>query len=345
MYLHKAPHRPWWPRADKFKEYTQKTFPLPETLFDDYSNRGTAAKTAEMNLLHHMQYSHDSKIWPKTLEAMGDVQPVVEGSQADVNNEFNRGNEEQKSQYKPIIDAINQDFMEKWPTMTDKEKMIWKYQRYMQDYLGSISSVDDNVGRVLDYLDNNGLAENTIVVYTSDQGFYLGEHGWFDKRFIYDESFKTPLLIRWPNEIKPGTTEEEMVQNLDFAQTFLEAAQIKAPDDMQGESLMPLLKGQSDKWNRDAVYYHYYEYPSVHMVKRHYGIVTKEYKLAHFYYDVDEWELYDRIKDPKELNNVYDDPDYADVVTKLKKELEALRVKYKDSKELDEKYIEQSKKK
>ncbi|RTE54311.1 DUF4976 domain-containing protein [Arenibacter aquaticus] len=344
MYLHKAPHRPWWPRADKFKEYTQKTFPLPETLFDDYSNRGTAAKTAEMNLLHHMQYSHDSKIWPATLEAMGDVQPVVEGSQADVNNEFNRGNEEQKSQYKPIIDAINQDFREKWPTMTDKEKMIWKYQRYMQDYLGSISSVDDNVGRVLDYLDNNGLAENTIVVYTSDQGFYLGEHGWFDKRFIYDESFKTPLLIRWPNEIKPGTTEEEMVQNLDFAQTFLEAAQIKAPDDMQGESLMPLLKGQADEWNRDAVYYHYYEYPSVHMVKRHYGIVTKEYKLAHFYYDVDEWELYDRIKDPKEMNNVYDDPDYADVVAKLKKELAALRVKYKDSKELDDKYIEQSKK-
>ena len=228
--------------------------------------------------------------------------------------------------------------------MTDKEKMIWKYQRYMQDYLGSISSVDDNVGRVLDYLDNNGLAENTIVVYTSDQGFYLGEHGWFDKRFIYDESFKTPLLIRWPNEIKPGTTEEEMVQNLDFAQTFLEAAQISAPTDMQGESLMPLLKGDGAKWNREAVYYHYYEYPSVHMVKRHYGIVTKEYKLAHFYYDVDEWELYDRKKDPKEMNNVYDDPAYAEIVKELKEKLAQLRVKYKDSKELDDKYIEQSKK-
>ena len=210
--------------------------------------------------------------------------------------------------------------------------------------MGSISSVDDNVGRVLDYLDENGLAENTIVVYTSDQGFYLGEHGWFDKRFIYDESFKTPLLIRWPNEIKPGTTEEEMVQNLDFAQTFLEAAQIKAPEDMQGESLMPLLKGKSDQWNREAVYYHYYEYPSVHMVKRHYGIVTKEYKLAHFYYDVDEWELYDRKKDPKELNNVYDNPEYAEIVKELKEKLAQLRVKYKDSKELDDKYIEQSKK-
>ncbi len=146
-------------------------------------------------------------------------------------------------------------------------------------------SVDDNVGRVLDYLDKSGLTDNTIVVYTSDQGFYLGEHGWFDKRFIYDESFKTPLLIRWPRKIKAGTTEEEMVQNLDFAQTFLEAAGIKAPKDMQGESLIPLLTSNRTIFKRDAVYYHYYEYPSIHMVKRHYGIVTKEYKLVHFYYE------------------------------------------------------------
>ena len=218
--------------------------------------------------------------------------------------------------------------------------MKWKYQRYMQDYLGVISSVDDNVGRVLDYLDESGLAENTIVIYTSDQGFYLGEHGWFDKRFIYDESFKTPLLIRWPNKVTPGTTSEEMVQNLDFAQTFLEAAQIQAPEDMQGESLIPLLLGNEGSWNRDAVYYHYYEYPSVHMVKRHYGIVTKEYKLAHFYYDVDEWELYDRKKDPLELNNVYNDSAYTEIVLDLKNKLTALRMKYKDSEELDQKYID-----
>ncbi len=339
-YLHKAPHRPWWPRPDKFREFSKKTFPLPETLFDNYENRGTAAKTAEMNLLTHMQYGHDSKIWPETIEAMGGVEPKVEQLQASVYNEFNRGSEEQKSAYKVILDSINQDFKTRWPSMTDKEKMIWKYQRYMQDYLGSISSVDDNVGRFLDYLDESGLAENTIVVYTSDQGFYLGEHGWFDKRFIYDESFKTPLLIRWPNEIKAGTTNEEMVQNLDFAQTFLEAAQIEAPDDMQGESLMPLLKGQDDQWDREAVYYHYYEYPSVHMVKRHYGIVTKEYKLVHFYYDVDEWELYDRKKDPNEMNNVYNDPEYASVVEKLHTELDELRKKYKDSSALDQRYID-----
>ncbi len=210
----------------------------------------------------------------------------------------------------------------------------------MQDYLACISSVDDNVGRVLDYLDESGLAENTMVIYTSDQGFYLGEHGWFDKRFIYNESFKTPLLIRWPNEITAGTTNDEMVQNLDFAQTFLEAAQISVPDDMQGESLMPLLRGDTALWNRDAVYYHYYEYPASHMVKRHYGIVTMEYKLAHFYYDIDEWELYDRNKDPREMTNVYDDPAYADIATKLHKELEQLRIKYKDSPELDQKYID-----
>jgi arylsulfatase A-like enzyme len=342
MYLHKAPHRPWWPRADKFKEYTKKTFPLPETLFDDYSNRGTAAKTAEMNLLLDMEYEHDSKIFPETLAEMGHVEPVVKPLQGSIYIDYDRLNDEQQSQYRPILDSINQDFKTNWPSMNDREKMIWKYQRYMQDYLGSISSVDDNVGRLLDYLDDNGLSDNTIVVYTSDQGFYLGEHGWFDKRFIYDESFKTPLLIRWPNEIKPDTTEDEMVQNLDFAQTFLEAAGIKAPEDMQGESLMPLLKGDNDRWDRKAVYYHYYEYPSVHMVKRHYGIVTKEYKLAHFYYDVDEWELYDRKNDQQEMTNVYNDPEYAEIVVKLKIELEALRVKYKDSKDLDEKYIRES---
>ena len=147
----------------------------------------------------------------------------------------------------------------------------------MQDYLGTISSVDDNVGRVLKYLDANGLTENTMVVYTSDQGFYLGEHGWFDKRFIYDESFKTPLLIRWPNKILPGISSDAMVQNLDFAQTFLEAADISLPADMQGESLLPILVNDTTSWDREAVYYHYYEYPASHMVKRHYGIVTKDF--------------------------------------------------------------------
>ena len=349
MYLHKAPHRAWWPSSEKFAEFYEKEFPEPETLFDDYSGRGTAAKTAEMNILTHMQYMHDSKVRPSTFEEMGKVEPEIvyvkgDGTLMRPNAQgfyrpFGRANEEQKKKYDVTLDKISEDFKTNWPKMNNKEKMKWKYQRYMQDYLATISSVDDNVGRVLNYLEETGLDENTIVVYTSDQGFYLGEHGWFDKRFIYDESFKTPLMIKWPNVIKPGTTSEEMVQNLDFAQTFLEAAMIKAPNDMQGESLIPLLKGDSKKWNRDAVYYHYYEYPSVHMAKRHYGIVNKEFKLVRFYYDVDEWELYDRLKDPNEMNNVYNDPGYKEVVDKLTEELREIRIKYQDSEELDKSFI------
>ena len=351
MYLHKAPHRAWWPSPEKFAEFYEKEFPEPETLFDDYSGRGTAAKTAEMNILTHMQYMHDNKVRPSTIKEMGKVEPeivyvkgdgsLMRPSEQGFYRPFGRANKEQRKKYDVTLDKISEDFETNWPKMNNEEKMKWKFQRYMQDYLATISSVDDNVGRVLNYLEETGLDENTIVVYTSDQGFYLGEHGWFDKRFIYDESFKTPLMIKWPNVIKPGTSSEEMVQNLDFAQTFLEAAMIKAPDDMQGESLIPLLKGDPEKWNRDAVYYHYYEYPSVHMAKRHYGIVNKEFKLVRFYYDVDEWELYDRLKDPYEMNNVYDDPGYKQVVEKLTEELKEIRIKYKDSEELDKSFIYQ----
>lgn len=349
MYLHKAPHRPWWPTPEKFAKFYEKKFPEPETLFDDYSNRGTAARTAEMNILKHMQYMHDSKIRPETMEIMSDVEPkmiytrddgtITTPSVGRFNGPYGRMNESQKRKYDITIDKINDDFKKNWPKMNDIEKMKWKYQRYMQDYLATISSVDDNVGRVLDYLEETGLDKNTIVVYTSDQGFYLGEHGWFDKRFIYDQSFKTPLLIKWPNVIKPGITNDELVQNLDYAQTFLEAAMIDIPDDMQGESLIPLLKGNSQEWTRDAVYYHYYEYPSVHMAKRHYGIVNKDFKLVHFYFDVDEWELYDRLNDPNEINNVYNDPNYKDVVEALTLELSDLRKKYKDSDELSRSFI------
>ena len=349
MYLHKAPHRPWWPSTDKFAEFYGKEFPEPETLFDDYSGMGKAAKSAEMNILNHMQYMHDSKVYPSTIEKMGEVEPQIEYMRENGTierptpqrfyNPYGRADAEQKEKYDVVLNKISEDFKSNWPKMNDEEKMKWKYQRYMQDYLATISSVDDNVGRVLDYLEESGLDKNTIVVYTSDQGFYLGEHGWFDKRFIYNESFKTPLMIKWPNVINAGTTNKEMVQNLDFAQTFLEAAMIDIPDDMQGESLIPLLKGNSNEWTRDAVYYHYYEYPSVHMAKRHYGIVNKEFKLVHFYYDIDEWELYDRLKDPSEVNNVYNNPKYKDVVERLTQELKEMRIKYKDSEELDKSFI------
>jgi arylsulfatase A-like enzyme len=349
MYLHKAPHRAWWPSPEKFAEFYEKEFPLPETLFDDYNNRSSASSAAEMNIFKHMHLMQDNKVYPQTIQEMGEMvrditytgesRKIRKAGPWEFNYPFKRANKDQEKKYRKTLDKISIDFKSKWPHMSDQEKTIWKYQRYMQDYLATISSVDDNVGRVLDYLKDNDLEDSTMVIYTSDQGFYLGEHGWFDKRFIYNESFKTPLLIRWPNKIVPGITNDEMVQNLDFAQTFLEVAKIKSPKDMQGESLVPLLLGENRKWKRDAVYYHYYEFPSVHMVKRHYGIVSKEYKLVHYYYDIDEWEFFDRKTDPNELVNVYNEPKYQRVLGEMKKKLIKLRKKYKDSDELSLKYL------
>ena len=341
--MQKAPHREWLPAPRHFKEYTKKTFVEPATLFDDYEGRGTAAKTAEMNLLTHMNWAGDSKLYPEMMAELG-IKDMSGWDLEAFEREVGRMNKEQRAVWDSVYRPMMEDFKKKYPSMNKTELMKWRYQRYMQDYLGCIASVDENVGRLLDYLEETKLDENTIIIYTSDQGFYLGEHGWFDKRFVYDESFKTPLLIKWPNVIKPGTTNTEMVQNLDFAQTILEAAHIVPPSDMQGESLIPLLLGNNEEWTRDAVYYHYYEYPGIHMVKRHYAIITQEYKLAHFYYDVDEWELYDRKNDVNEMNNVINDPAYADVVIKLKKQLVELRKEYGDSSELDQeilrKYLE-----
>lgn len=339
-YLHKAPHREWLPAERHIAEFAQKTFPEPATLFDDYSGRGSAAKEAEMNLLRHMNWAGDSKIYPEVMDQLG-IPDASGWDKGAFEREVGRMNATQRANWDKVYQPMNEAFVQAFPNMRDEEKMRWRYQRYMQDYLGTIASVDENVGRVLDYLEANGLMENTIIVYTSDQGFYLGEHGWFDKRFVYDESFKTPLLVAWPGKVKAGSRSDELVQNLDFAQTFLEAAGIPQPEDMQGESLMPLLTGKTDKWTRDAVYYHYYEYPSIHMVKRHYAIVTKKYKLIHFYYDVDEWELYDRLNDPQELNNVYNDPAFKDIRQKLHRELKALREKYGDSSEISQKLLEE----
>ena len=333
MYLHKAPHRAWYPAPEYYKQFTKKTFPLPETLFDDYSTRGAAAKTAEMNIFKHMLLAYDNKIERAVLDSL-----KIE--ERELYSELIRMNPEQRSRWDSVYNPINVDFEKRYPTMNDSMLTVWKYQRYMQDYLGTIASVDDNVGRLLDYLDEEKLAHNTIIIYTSDQGFYLGEHGWFDKRFMYNESFKTPLLIKWPNKITPGTTEDELVQNLDFAQTFLEIAGVTAPKEMQGKSLVPLLTGKKETWDRDAVYYHYYEYPAEHAVKRHYGIATKDFKLIHFYYDLDEWELYDRKKDPQEINNIYNDPKYSQIVDEMTQKLIDIRKKYKDSEALDNHYIE-----
>ncbi len=339
MYLHKAPHREWLPAGRHVEEFTNRAFKEPATLFDDYSGRGRAAKEEEMNLLEDMHWAGDSKIRPEVMDELG-IEPTSSWDKAAFEGEVGRMNPEQRAVWDNAYEKVIEDFKKAYPTMTEEDKMKWRYQRYMQDYLGTIKAVDENVGRVLDYLEANGLMENTIIVYTSDQGFYLGEHGWFDKRFVYNESFKTPLIMAWPGITEKGVKSDAMVQNLDFAQTFLEAAGIEAPSDMQGESLVPLLKGETDKWTRDAVYYHYYEYPSVHMVKRHYAIITKDYKLVHYYFDIDEWELIDRKNDPLELNNVYDDPAYAEIQADLHKQLEGLREKYGDNSQISQRYID-----
>jgi arylsulfatase A-like enzyme len=337
MYLHKAPHRSWLMAERHMADFTSRTFPEPETLFDNYDGR-PAAEEAEMSILKHMSWSGDSKIFPEVMDELG--VPEIGIDKLRYNYETGRMDSTQMKNFRAAYARVNEDFKARYTNMSETEMMAWRYQRYMQDYLGTIQAVDENVGRLLDYLEEKDLLENTIIVYTSDQGFYLGEHGWFDKRFAYDESFKTPLLVAWPGQIAPGSKSTKMVQNLDFAQTFLDVAGAEAPGDMQGVSLVPLFTGNEDQWTRDAVYYHYYEYPAEHMVNRHYALVNEDYKLIHFYYGLDYWELYDRKKDPHELNNVYEDAAYAEVRETLHIEMDKIRKKYGDSEALSREYID-----
>jgi arylsulfatase A-like enzyme len=228
--------------------------------------------------------------------------------------------------YNPIIE----DFYNRVDSMSDKELAEWKYQRYMRDYLKVVKSLDDNVGRVLKYLEDSGLLENTLVVYTSDQGFYMGEHGWFDKRFMYEESFHTPLIMMLPKGFDRRGDIDEMVQNIDYAPTFLELAGAEIPSDIQGESLVPLLKGEKPADWRNWLYYHFYEYPAEHSVKRHYGVRDNRYKLIHFYNDIDVWELYDLQNDPHEMHNIYGQPGTEDVTTRMRGILKTAQEKYDD---------------
>jgi arylsulfatase A-like enzyme len=216
------------------------------------------------------------------------------------------------------------------PGLSPAELKKWKYQRYMRDYLACVASVDDNVGRLLDYLDKNGLAANTIVIYTSDQGFFLGEHDWFDKRFMYEESLRMPFLVRWPGTVKPGKVSDGMILNVDFAPTLLAAAGEPVPADMQGRSFLPLLRGEQPKDWRTSMYYRYYHYPMHHRVQPHYGVRTERYKLIYFN-KIDQWELYDLAKDPNELKNLYSDPAHAETVKTLKAELYRLKGELKDN--------------
>ena len=304
MCQYKAPHRNWMPHPRYMDMYKGETIPEPETLFDDYSNRNSNLLDNEMTIDKEMNLEYDLKV------------PNHKGKRA--GGEWDRMTDDQRDTWVKHYAAEDMEF--KNAKLSGKQLVKWKYQRYMKDYLRTIAAVDDNVGRILQFLKDEGLAENTIVVYSSDQSFYLGEHGWFDKRWMYEQSFRQPLLMKWPGVIKPGTAIETMTQNIDFAPTFLEACGIEVPAEIQGKSLIPLMKkGDKASWDRTSLYYHYYE-RGIHNVARHHGVATNRYKLIQFY-DSGEWELMDRLKDPLEMKNFYDDPEYRDVRAAMHLEL------------------------
>ena len=301
MIHQKAPHRNWIPAEREMSRYEDVEIPEPPNLFDDYATRTTAAHEQNMSIDKTMGLAGDLKVGAKY---------AVPGGQFAARNKY-------YAEHKP----------------DGKDLVRWKYQLYMKDYLRCVWSVDESVGRVLQSLKDLGLNENTVVMYSSDQGFYMGEHGWFDKRFMYEESFRTPLLARWPGKIKPGSVNTDLAQNVDFAETFLDLAGVPIPADMQGRSLVPLLLGKTPEDWRTSLYYHYYEYPGTHSVRRHEGVENSRYKLIRFYgKDVpsgEEWECYDLERDPSEMNNLYGNPEYAAKVQELKNELGRLRQQYR----------------
>ncbi len=309
MVQHKAPHREWSPGPDHVHDFAGQTLPEPKTLFDDYKGRADAARQATMRVADQLTLDVDLKIFDPHSKLGKMMLGRMTGAERDA--------------WIDAYAAENKAFLASPPRGDDLVR--WKYQRYIKDYLRTVRSVDDNVGRLLDYLDQSGLAANTVVLFASDQGFYLGEHGWFDKRFMYEESLRTPFLVRWPGVAKPGGVEERIVSNLDFAETFLELAGLTPPADMQGRSLTPLLRGEAPKDWRTSFYYQYYEGPPAeHTVAEHYGVTDGRYKLIH-YHKLHEWELFDLVTDPDELTSVYGQPDYAPVQSRLVEELSRLR--------------------
>lgn len=351
---HKAPHRNWLANTKYFGMYDNVTFPMPETFYDDYETRGSAVRTQKMSVTKDMRWEQDFKV-PEMLDT---ANADSWDSYLSLMNEVNRMNPEQRIAWGKYYFPRNRRLLE--ARLTGKELDEWKYQNYIRDYMSVIKSVDESVGRVLDYLDSHGLTDNTIIVYTSDQGFYMGEHGWFDKRFMYEESLRTPLLIAYPGHIQPGSVCNKLVQNIDYAPTFLDLAGISKPKELPGRSLTPLFKaGDKVKGWRNSIYYHYYDYPTYHMVRKHDGVRTDRYKLIRFYgaggldavkenkYQrqpgtrehgcmtyltslgyfepkdsaVNYNELYDLQADPHELNNLYGKPGYEKITKQLQKQL------------------------
>jgi len=303
MMQHKAPHREWQPAPKYLDWLDDQQIPEPATLWDDYANRASPASAQAMSISRDLNELDLKLVPPKNLTP------------------------DQLSAWNAAYGKENEDFKARRAAMSEKDVVRWKYQRYVKDYLRCVRSVDDSIGTVLDYLKESGLAENTVVMYSSDNGWYLGEHGWFDKRWMYEESLKTPLLVRWPGVVAPGSVNRDIVSNLDFAETFLEVAGVPVPADMQGRSLVSTLKGTTPGDWRKSFYYHYYEFPGPHDVARHYGVTDGQFKLIH-YYEKGEWELFDLAKDPNEGRSEYSNPEYATKLASLQGELGRLRKEF-----------------
>ena len=321
--LHKAPHRNWLPSdkyREKFRSMTLDDFPLPETLFDDYKDRATPIKQTAMTLEHHMRIEADLKL--TEYFSQGGKFPGVDPQQYKTGESTNRWPKELRDQ--PGLDAAERE-------RRRRERIKLSYLRYMQDYLGCVQSVDDSVADMLDYLKEKGLDENTIVIYTADQGFFLGDHGLYDKRFMLEESLRMPFLVRWPAQIKAGSVNEDLITNVDFAAFFADAGGVPANPEWQGRSFLPNLTaaGTPKDW-RKSFYYRYYIQGGEHATPAHYGVRTKRYKLIS-YYKVGEWELFDLKNDPEELKNLYNDPAYKGVVAALKDELFRLKTAVGDA--------------
>ena len=310
MLHHKAPHRHWQPDSAHRERFSTRWIPEPATLWDDYATRTDAIHENRQRIASDLT-RRDLK-----LEAPSGLTPAQQAAWLGAS---------------PDSVTISRDGASL--TLTGEALTRWKYQRYMQDYLATVQSVDDNIGRVLDFLDRSGLARNTIVIYTSDQGFFLGDHGMFDKRFMYEESLRMPFLVRWPGQITPGTRSDAMALNVDFAPTFLDAAGVAVPSDMQGRSLLPVLRGRPPGDWRTSMYYRYYHDPGHHNTRAHYGVRTLTHKLIYFW-KKDQWELFDLRADPFELHNLYGQPGHERITAALKAELAKLKLALRDEDQL-----------
>ena len=322
MCQHKAPHRTFSPAMRHLGSFDESEIPEPETLFDDYYNRHGSLAKNEMEIDRHFDWAYDAKV---RKDERGDVKlpkPDRYGTP-----EYNRMTPAQKKEWDAYFAPRNQRFLKEFAAgnMSEQDIVRWKYRRYMRNYLSTVKAVDESVGRMLDYLDDNGLADNTVVIYSSDQGFFLGEHGWYDKRWMFEESFRMPFLIRWPNKVQAGSRPDQLIQNIDYAPTFLDIAGLPTPEEVQGASLVSLFGKQTPPW-RDSLYYAYYELGE-HAVPQHFGVRTQNHKLIYFPKS-DQWNLYDLEADPNEMRSVHDEQDYRAIRSALTDEFSRLRELY-----------------